>query len=96
MNDLTARILDQLRLIPEPCSIAMGSEVNLVQMGLVDGIEIDEGDVTVTLCLTDASCIHFRAMQRFIADGVLALPGVSKVSVLQTADKIWTADRMTP
>lgn len=93
--DLAARTLDQLRLIPEPCSIVMGGTVNLVQMGLVDDIAVDEGHVTVTLLLTDASCIHFRAMQRYIADAVGALPDVSGVTVLQTSTKIWTPDRMT-
>jgi len=95
-NALTEEILHRLDTIPEPCSIAMGGTISLVGMGLVDDIVIaDDGMVTVTLCLTDAGCVHFSSMQRFIADEVERLAGVSGVRVVQTLDKLWTPDRVT-
>ena len=91
LNEIAAR-LDR---IPEPCSIAMGGTVSLAAMGLVDDVAISEdGGVTVTLCLTDAACVHFGAMQRFIADELSKLPGISNVQVVQTLDKLWTPDRV--
>jgi len=92
---LIADISARLDTIPEPCSIAMGTTVSLAGMGLVDDIAIaDNGEVTVTLCLTDPGCVHFASMQRFIADEIAPLDGVSAVKVVQTLDKLWTPDRV--
>lgn len=80
--------------IPEPCSIAMGRATSLLGMGLLDDIAVSEaGEVTITLCLTDAACVHFRLMQQFITDAVSGLTGVTRVQVVQTLDKLWTPDR---
>lgn len=91
---LLAEIAARLDRIPEPCSIAMRRTVSLAAMGLVDDVVIaDNGEVTVTLCLTDAACVHFTAMQRYIADEIAGLPGITGVQVVQTLDKLWTPDR---
>jgi metal-sulfur cluster biosynthetic enzyme len=91
---LNAAIRAALATVPEPCSIAMGRTVSLTQMGLVDAVDVaDDGAVTITLCLTDAACVHFRSMQQFISDAVRPLAGVTSVRVGQTLDKLWTPDR---
>ncbi|WP_068071554.1 iron-sulfur cluster assembly protein [Novosphingobium lentum] len=92
---LLAQIHAALDSIPEPCSIAMRKPTSLAGMGLVDAVDIDEGGaVTVTLCLTDPGCVHFNAMQRFIADEIGPLDGVTSVRVVQCLDKLWTPDRV--
>lgn len=92
---LSAQIMTVLEGIPEPCSIAMGGKTSLAGMGLVDDIAVSKaGQVTITLCLTDAACVHFTSMQKFIADAVGALSGVTSVRVVQTLDKLWTPDRV--
>jgi metal-sulfur cluster biosynthetic enzyme len=90
---LLARIQAQLALVPEPCSIAMGARVNIVQMGLIDDIALDDGQIRVTLCLTDPACVHFRSMQAYIAGVLGDLPEVKSVVVVQTTEKLWTPDR---
>lgn len=93
-SKLIDEIFAALETIPEPCSIAMGRTTSLVGMGLLEGIAVSEtGEVTITLCLTDAACVHFRSMQQFIADAVNGLAGVTRVQVIQTLDKLWTPDR---
>lgn len=92
---LRAEIGVRLDRIPEPCSIAMGGKVSLGAMGLVEDVAIDEsGAVIVTLCLTDPACVHFGAMQRFIADELEPLDGVKSVRVVQTLEALWTPDRV--
>ena len=88
------RIRDRVAAIPEPCAIALGRPTTLGQMGLIDRIAFTNGHATVTLCLTDSACVHFRAMQQFIADVLADLPEVSSVSVDQTLTELWTPDRM--
>lgn len=91
VDDIHAR----LATIPEPCSLAMGSPTNLRDMGLIDSVTHGaDGAVVVILCLTDASCVHFRSMQQYIRDEVSALPGVTSVTIGQTLDKLWTPDRI--
>lgn len=88
-----ADLLARLRRVTEPCSIAMRRPIDIVDMGLVERIDVDAGHVRVELCLTDPACVHFRALQRYIADVLLEHGGVESVEVVQTVDELWTPDR---
>jgi metal-sulfur cluster biosynthetic enzyme len=90
---LIARIKARLERVTEPCSIAFGKPISIVEMGLIERIEVTESLAEVTLCLTDAACVHFAGMQRFIRDELLELPEISTVEVRQTLDQLWTPDR---
>ena len=88
------QVLDALSSVAEPCSIRMRNPMDICEMGLVDEIEIEGTHVTVTLVLTDPSCIHFAALQRYIGDELLALDGVLSVSVTASVGRLWTPDRV--
>jgi metal-sulfur cluster biosynthetic enzyme len=87
-------VLEALRAVPEPCSIAMRAPMDICEMGLVEDIEIGGGHVVVTLVLTDPSCVHFGAMRRFITDELLRLDAVETVSVAMSTRTLWTPDRV--
>jgi metal-sulfur cluster biosynthetic enzyme len=87
-------VLEALARVPEPCSILMKAPTDICAMGLVEDIDIDGGHVGVTLVLTDPSCVHFNAMQRFITDELLGLEGVETVAVGITTRTLWTPDRV--
>ncbi len=90
-----AAIHARLATIPEPCSLAMGKPTTIADMGLVEAVALaDDGAVTVTLCLTDAACVHFRAMQAYIRDELMAIDGITAVDVRQTLETLWTPDRV--
>jgi metal-sulfur cluster biosynthetic enzyme len=95
MNDaaLFARIEARLERVTEPCSIAFGKPISIVEMGLIERIAVTESHAEVTLCLTDAACVHFAGLQRFIRDELLELPEIRTVEVRQTLDLLWTPDR---
>jgi metal-sulfur cluster biosynthetic enzyme len=84
-----ADVLDALRAVPEPCSIAMRAPTDICSMGLVERVEIEGSHVRVTLVLTDPSCVHFSAMQRYIADEVNALEDVDQVTVVASTSRLW-------
>jgi metal-sulfur cluster biosynthetic enzyme len=90
---LRARIEAALARVVEPCSLAFGNPISIVEMGLIERIEVAGGHARITLCLTDAACIHFAAMQRFIRDELLELPEIETVEVDQTLEQLWTPDR---
>lgn len=89
-----ADVLEALRSVPEPCSIAMGSALDICEMGLVEEISIAAGAIRVELVLTDPSCAHFTAMRRYISDAVGGLDGVESVEVVISTTRLWTADRV--
>jgi metal-sulfur cluster biosynthetic enzyme len=87
-------VLEALGRVPEPCSIMMKAPMDICAMGLVEDIDIDGSHVSVTLVLTDPSCVHFTAMRRFITDELLRLDGVETVAVGITTRTLWTPDRV--
>jgi metal-sulfur cluster biosynthetic enzyme len=87
-------VLEALRGVPEPCSIAMRAPVDICEMGLVDDVRIEAGAVRVELVLTDPSCAHFASMRRYITDLLLQLDGVESVEVVMSTTKLWTSERM--
>jgi metal-sulfur cluster biosynthetic enzyme len=88
------QVLDALRGVPEPCSLAMRAPMDICEMGLVEDIEIESGQVRVTLVLTDPSCVHFTGMRRFIEDELRPLEGVTGVTVAMSTRTLWTPDRV--
>jgi metal-sulfur cluster biosynthetic enzyme len=86
-------VLAALRSVPEPCSIAMGRPTDICEMGLIEDVRIEGSRVQVTLVLTDPSCVHFTAMQRYISDALLELDGVSEVAVSMSTTQLWTPER---
>jgi metal-sulfur cluster biosynthetic enzyme len=87
------RIATTLHRVPEPCGILMREPIDIVDMGLVDVIEHHEGHVRIVLVLTDASCVHFTGLQRYIADVVGEIPGIDSVTVEASTTEMWTPDR---
>lgn len=71
----------------------MREDDDIVSMGLVERVDCRDGLVEVELVLTDASCVHFTGMRRFIADVLADLPGVDTVEVTASRTKMWTPDR---
>lgn len=88
------RIRAAVAAIPEPCALAMRRPTTIGQMGLIEDVRFEAGHATVTLCLTDSACVHFGAMQRFVADVLANFPEVTSVTVDQTLTELWTPDRM--
>lgn len=83
----------ELRRVPEPCGILMREPIDICDMGLVDEIVVTHGHVRVVLVLTDASCVHFSGLQRYISDVLRDLPGVDTVDVVASSRDLWTPDR---
>ena len=83
-------VLETLRQIIDP---ELGC--NIVDLGLIYGVEIDHGKVSVKMTLTSAGC----PMQASIASGVqtalLGLDGVEDVNVELVFDPPWNPAMMS-
>lgn len=83
-----------LNTIYDPCSVAAGRPLGLVDMGLVLGWTLDTGTLRLTFCTTSGECMmapHFTEAAR---ERLASLPGVARVEIAIDHDFVWTPDRM--
>lgn len=97
MSDSTLedRIRAELEEVLDPCSTFTERPQSIVDLGLVDGVAIDDGDVRIGLLPTNQLCMYIPHMAEEIETRVGDLPDVDAVTVETVADKVWTQDRMT-
>jgi metal-sulfur cluster biosynthetic enzyme len=97
MNPLDASVYAELEKIIDPCSAASVAPMNLVEMGLIAGVEISpEGDVDVRLRLTTPSCQMVIYMAKETIRLVSDLPGVREVRVHPDAGVDWDPSLIAP
>ncbi len=90
MDDLVGAISAALAGVYDPCSIAAGRPMSLVDMRLVTGWSLDDGVLTVTFCVTFAGCTmapHFTEAARV---ELAKLPGVRDVVTVVDTAHVWT------
>jgi metal-sulfur cluster biosynthetic enzyme len=84
-------VFDALREVVDP---ELG--INLVDLGLIYGVEIDEGQVQVDMTLTTPGCPMHSYIARQAWMAVNDLPGVAETSVRVVWEPRWTPDRLSP
>lgn len=84
-----------LSRIHDPCSVAAGRPVSVLDMGLVRGWMLDgEGTLTVTFCVTFAGCTMAPHFAQAAADDLAKLPGVARVETVIDTAFVWTPELM--
>jgi metal-sulfur cluster biosynthetic enzyme len=96
MTATSADIYEQLATVYDTCSVFNGTNLNIVEMGLVEDVEHDGGDVRIRLLLTDPICLYQFEMRAQIVEKLSALPGIDHVHVEPVAGKLWWPERMAP
>jgi metal-sulfur cluster biosynthetic enzyme len=95
-GDLRARIDNHLNAIGDPCSVANGSPLGLVDMGIVDEVDVDAGGVAhVALRLTSPSCYVVSYFADEIRKRVGSEPEITAVTVTTDLGLDWTPDMMS-
>jgi len=95
--DLTLQredVLGCLREIIDPCSAANGTNFNLVEMGVIKGIEIRGRVVSVDLRLTSPACFMLEFFITEIQRRVGSLSGVESVEVQADGGFDWDPSMM--
>ena len=83
-------VLEALREVEDP---ELGMDI--VELGLLYGVEIDGSKVKVTHSLTSMGCPAGPMIQEGIHDAASRVPGVGEVDVELTWDPPWTPDLMS-
>lgn len=85
-----ALVLDALREVEDP---ELGC--NIVDLGLIYGVSVDQGNVTVRMTLTTQGCPMHDSLIYGAKVAVLKLDAVEDVDVELVWDPPWTPERMT-
>ena len=70
--------------------------VNLVDLGLIYGVAIDNRVVNVTMTLTAPGCQMGMTIAQDIQDKLLGIPGCEEANVEMVWDPPWTPHMMSP
>jgi metal-sulfur cluster biosynthetic enzyme len=69
--------------------------INLVDLGLIYGVEIDEGHVNVIMTLTARGCPAHSFISEAVRARVAEIPGVKSANVRVVWDPPWDPSRMS-
>lgn len=70
--------------------------LNIVEMGLVYGIDVNGGDVDITMTMTTQGCPLHATIVQDVTRYTKKVPGVDNVNVKIVWDPPWSMDKMTP
>jgi metal-sulfur cluster biosynthetic enzyme len=94
--DLRTEVLRLLDEICDPCSVAAGLRMGLVEMGLVESVEISgSGEVEINLRLTSPFCEMIGFFKGEAVDKISVLPHVTSVYVRTDSGLDWSPDMMS-
>lgn len=85
-------VYDQLKEIIDP-----ELHINIVDLGLIYNVEIDQekGEVQITMTLTSPGCPLSMVFEQWIPDAVKKVPGVQAVRINLVWDPPWNPDTIS-
>ncbi len=89
-GDLYDEVIAALRQIHDP-----EIPVNIYDLGLIYGVEIDNGHATVTMTLTTPHCPVAESMPGEVEIRVCAVPGIQSCDVSLVWDPPWDPGKMS-
>ena len=90
MADLKEKVLEALRNCYDP-----EIPINIVDLGLIYDLKVDNGDVKIKMILTAPGCPMGFFLVEQVKEAVLSVEGVKNVDVSLVNER-WTPDRMSP
>jgi metal-sulfur cluster biosynthetic enzyme len=85
-----------LERVYDPCSVATRSPLNIVDMGLVREVHVDEErNVQVSICPTSPSCMLMASITEGAERELRSIPETGTIEVKIDADFFWTPEAMT-
>jgi len=70
--------------------------LNIVDLGLVYDIMVDDADVQIDMTLTSPGCPAGPQIMTDVERAVQAMPGVAKVNINLVWQPFWSPDRIEP
>lgn len=89
-----AKIVEALQRVVDPCSIATGAPINLIDMGLIESIETADGKVSIEIWPTSAFCFQMPIIRDQVVSRVSDVDGVTSVECFVSERSDWMPSRM--
>jgi metal-sulfur cluster biosynthetic enzyme len=89
-------IWQRIRAVEDPCHVLAGYPLTLVDLGVVNRVEFDDGYVEVGLTYTELGCSFAPRILQRLEEELMAVPGVTSMDVVYEPEPPWTPDRMSP
>lgn len=93
-TELDQRVVNQLDEVLDPCSCMTDNPVSIVDLGLVNEIEWQDGSVDIELLPTTPMCMYMTQIMDEAEEEVLKLDDVEEVEITQNVEDIWRPERM--
>jgi len=91
MSALRQSVTEALGGVFDPCSLAAGAPLSVVDMGLITDVTVDDaGVVAIAMRPTSAMCTVIAGVMTEVEEIVARVPGVSSVRVSLHNDTMWT------
>ncbi len=91
-----AAVRGAIAAVVDPCSRIQGTDLSLLDLGMVERIDVDGGSVHVALLLDDPLCVYTFSLQKELRERIGALPGVTAVEISVVPEFTWSKERVTP
>lgn len=84
-------VIEKLRSVIDP-----EVELNIVDMGLIYGVSVKEGEVEVRMTLTTQGCPMSDYLKQEVDSAVQSIEGVRSVSVQLVWEPAWSTSMIKP
>ena len=97
---IVRRVLDEANRIDEPCGLAQGLSVGMVDMGLIRDVEVkacggERWNVHVRARVTSPDCLHFVYFERELRAAIANIVDVAEFSIEWSDGSDWTPESMS-
>ena len=86
---LDEEIVAAVSHVYDPCSLAQGIPMNVLEMGLVRSWTVSDGQLEITMIVTSAACWQAGVIAQAIEEAVAVLPGVTSAKVVIDGETLW-------
>jgi len=89
-----AEVVERLDDVLDPCSCMTDNPVSIVELGLLNDIERENGSVSIELLPTTPMCMYMTQIIDEAEAEVSKIDGIEDVEVHQNVEDIWRPERM--
>jgi metal-sulfur cluster biosynthetic enzyme len=82
--------------VVDPCSRLQGTDLSLLDLGMVERVQVEGGAVRLELLLDDPLCMYTFVIQHELRLRIAALDGVDSVEITVLPDFSWSRERVAP
>ena len=90
-----AEVVSRLQEITDPCSAATNVPLSIVEMGMIENVEFESGNVVIALRMTSPLCHALPYFQMEIERALAGIPGIGTVTCTFDHGGNWQPDDMT-